>query len=585
MKNPGMFVFIAALTIAAIGCSTIGPAVDETDFIRRVESDARRTMARSGIEGLSIVVADHNGTIMARGFGSAGDGRDMSASTPMLLASVTKLFTAVAVMTLVEDGFVDLDAPIGTYVPEMAGVSYPGSPEPTVRNLLTHHGGLASDLLKGTLYSGPTAGYTTAFMDLVPLMATLPPTEPPELLAHYSNIGYSLLGALITNVAGLDYVDYVETAILDPLVMHDSGFLDPATDDTLSRGFIDGQETRGLRMTGLPEGGLASSTADLGRFISMLLNSGAAPNGAAVLAPDTLNRMLVQQNAGVALDFDFEKGLGFNLMTLPGFPEVQVAWHDGGTRPFASTLLIAPDHGVGVAILSNTNESVPEDFSYEVVARAIEMTTGERPVSSHDYVFGAAPGRLLQAEELAGTYATEIGSLTVAGSPRRPIATLAGMELHLVEREAGSYGLQARVAGIPLPIRPLTRIRLMFREIDGERAVAYYEGGKFRSIGLAVEPAPVPPEWENRYGTWHVTNPDTDPFVHGLSLYRDGESGFLTVSVSVASIPEPVVLAVEPVDQSNLVVSGLGRHLGEHLSVVNRGTEQIHWAGLIFEQQ
>jgi len=105
-----------------------------------------------------------------------------------------------------------------------------------------------------------------------------------------------------------------------------------------------------------------------------------------------------------------------------------------------------------------------------------------------------------------------------------------------------------------------------------------------RSIALAIEPSPLSPAWENRCGTWSVANPDPDPFVDSLALGFDPSTGFATISVAVASVPEPVVLPVESRDDTTLVVSGMGRHMGETLTATTAGSEQIHWSGLVFER-
>ena len=189
-------------------------------------------------------------------------------------------------------------------------------------------------------------------------------------------------------------------------------------------------------------------------------------------------------------------GLAFHIMALPGYPEVQVAWHDGGTHPFASTLLVAPDHGVGVAVVSNTDEKVPSELAYKALVRAIEAESGRRLERSRSYRFGAMAGRALKPEELRGVYATEIGAVAVAGAAGRPTLRMNGMTLYLVPRERGIHGLQARLWGLlPLPIADLARLRLAFREIEGRRVVGIYESGKFRSVGLRVEAQAIPDVW------------------------------------------------------------------------------------------
>ncbi len=297
--------------------------------------------------------------------------------------------------------------------------------------------------------------------------------------------------------------------------------------------------------------------------------------------------MLRRQNAGVALDLDYEMGLAFRLASLPGYPDIRVAWHDGGIAPFASVLLVAPDYGVGVALLSNTGERVPFELAYRALAKAVEARTGQRPRHNTPvHRFGDLPGRALEPAELRGVYMSEIGALAVGGRPGRATVTMGGKTLHLVPRDAESYGLQARIAGfLPLPIPELARIQVVFREIDGRRVVGIYESGMFRSVALAVEPQPVPAVWLARRGDWSVKDPDPQPFVHGVRLAFDEALGFLTLQVNVAMIPEPLVIPVLPRGDNALVSAGLGRHMGETLRVVNEaGVERLYWGGVVLER-
>ncbi len=421
-------------------------------------------------------------------------------------------------------------------------------------------------------------------MALVPRIAAESPTEAPKRLAHYSNAGYELLGALVANVSGRPYVDYVEQEILRPLGMKDSGFFDPRAEEKISRGFVDGKESSAPRMAGLPEGGLYASADDLGRFLRMLVGENHLAGDGKVVQDSTLRAMMSRQNGSVELDLDFEMGLAFHIMTLPGYPDVRVAWHDGGTHPFASTLLVAPDFGVGVALVSNTDEKVPYELAYKVLARAIEAGTGVRLEHSRAWRFGSMAGRPLRPEELPGVYASEIGAIRVGGRQGRPTLVMGGHTLYLVPREQPSYGLQARLFGfLPLPIADLARLRVVFREVGGSRVAGVYESGKFRSVALAVEPQTIPAAWQARLGDWRVENPEAEPFVTAIRLGFDEALGFMTLSVKVTTFTEPLVLPVLPRGDDVLVTAGLGRHMGETLRVRGgEGAERMAWDGLVF---
>ncbi|WP_455382288.1 serine hydrolase domain-containing protein [Salinispira pacifica] len=599
---PGSLAAVAVVLVLATGCSkgaapveslTGGPTEGTPAFVNRDVADdltrsAQKALKKNGLKGMAIAVVADDGSSWIAGFGSTGDGTEVTPQTPFMVASLTKVFTAAAVMLLAEDGLVDLDQPIGKYVPEMDGRHYPGSPPPTVRDMMTHHGGIPSDLVKGNIYDGPESEYAEAFMQLVPLIAEQQMTEPPHMLYHYSNIGYTLLGALVTDVSGEPYVDFVRKRILEPAGMRDSGFPDPKSNSILSGGYASGKRVPTLRMRGLPEGGLATSAEDLGRFMSMILSAAgtkAARPVEQVLSPAVVRDMTTRDNADVALDFDYGQGPGFNLMSLPGYPDVRIVWKDGGQHPFASLLLVAPDYGVGVALLSNTDEKVPEGLALEAIERVLKVR-GTLPEKRPGYQFGKMAGRPLERSELAGIYMSEIGPIVVGGTPEAPETTLFGTKLHIVSREQGSYGLQARLLGfIPLPIAELNALRIVFREIDGKRAIAIYEGGMFRGVAVAVPPQPVPSAWQARYGHYTAVNPDPQPFFLGADIGYDEELGFMTVSVKVAAIPDPLVLPLVAKDDSTVLTAGMGRRMGDTFRVVQyKGQEALLWAGLMLQR-
>jgi len=233
-------------------------------------------------------------------------------------------------------------------------------------------------------------------------------------------------------------------------------------------------------------------------------------------------------------------------------------------------------------LLSNTDEKVPRELAAHMIAEVIERQNDVklRHVRAHE--FGPMAGRGLGREELPGTYASEIGPIVIERAKTSLTMTMMGNRLYLVPKEGGSYGLQARIAGIlPLPIPGLTDIRLMFREINGDRAVAYYEKGIFRSIALSVEPSPVPEAWSHRYGSRMVMDPDPTHFVSGVSLGYDPLLESMTLTVKVASIPGPLVFLIHATGEDRAGTSGLGRHMGEPIRVIRKdGGELLRWAGL-----
>src|SRR3954451_21123451 len=147
--------------------------------------------------------------------------RPVTAETLFRIASMTKAFTALSILKLRDDGKLSLDAAAETYVPEMRGWKYPtdDSPKIRVRELLTHTAGFVTDDPWGDRQTPlPDEDFTRLLLDGVPF------TRAPASSMEYSNLGYALLGRIITNVAGQAYKDFVQRLLFTPLGMTATGY-------------------------------------------------------------------------------------------------------------------------------------------------------------------------------------------------------------------------------------------------------------------------------------------------------------------------------------------------------------------------
>jgi len=287
----------------------------------------------------------------------------VGAGTVFRVGSITKPFTAVAVLQLHERGLIDLDAGAGEYLRAYRLLrARPGLRRPTVRHLLTHTAGIPevqhlSDLLHPE--AGPFAGR--------PPIPSVPYGEPvPSLAEHlrrglrvvgqpgtefaYSNLGFATLGQIVEDVSGLPLERYFRERILDPLGMTDTGLVRSARlAARLATGYAIGR--RGVRAVpdrdwiGAGCGGLYSTVPDLARFAAAL--TGAGEHGR-ILEPATLPAMFAPQFRPDPRLPGW--GLGLARAAAGG---CLVVGHDGILPGFNSTLWIAPDDGLAVIAVTN----------------------------------------------------------------------------------------------------------------------------------------------------------------------------------------------------------------------------------------
>jgi CubicO group peptidase (beta-lactamase class C family) len=206
--------------------------------------------------------------------------------------------------------------------------------------------GLPSDLNKGLWSATP---FTEVVMQLKDEYAAF----PPNLVFGYSNVGYTLLGHLVQQVAGEPFERHVEQRLFRPFGMVDTRFAAmPSADEPLAVGCKQRRAIDLLPIRDVPAQGLETTAADLGRSISVLLCGGNL-DGRQVLAPDLIEQMMEPQNDDVALDLDVVNALGCFLEqgTIPGAE--RVVRHGGATLAYSAELVMLPEEGAGIAVLTN----------------------------------------------------------------------------------------------------------------------------------------------------------------------------------------------------------------------------------------
>ncbi|MDC8755963.1 serine hydrolase [Erythrobacter sp. sf7] len=236
--------------------------------LKAVEDFVTAAWPESGAPGLAYAAID-NGKVAAgaRGTTLAGAGEPVTPDTPFLIGSVSKSFTALAVMRLVEAGKLDLDAGIGTYLGAFAG--RPGGAI-TLRQLLSHTSGYST--VQG---NGPHAETLAAHAVMV---ARWTPAYPPSERWEYSNTNYHLLGAVIEAVTGEDFADHMERSILAPAGMTHSFVALGEEPGGVARGhrpWFGGKQAYTEREGGqvaAPAGAIFASANDLARYAAIMLN-------------------------------------------------------------------------------------------------------------------------------------------------------------------------------------------------------------------------------------------------------------------------------------------------------------------------
>lgn len=340
-------------------------------------------MAYAAQPGLSIGLVQDQELVWAKGFGFANLEQEIPATPQTLyrIASITKTFTATALLQLRDAGKLQLDDPLRRHLPWFeVQTPYPDAPPITIRHLLTHTSGLPRE-------SAWPYWSDSQFPTAEQLQAALPRQQavlPSETEWKYSNLALALAGEVVAAVAGQAYPDYIEQHILKPLGMTSTLVQTP---DPAHPGLATGYSRRlpaGTRQVSpltdtrgiTPAANMTTSVEDLARF-AMLQFRGGPAGGAQILRGSTLREM--QRVHWLEPDWEAGWGLGFRITRSQGKTYVG---HGGSVLGYRTQLLFCPADKIAVMVLTNADDGNPllyAEKAFQWVAPAILEATWPQP--------------------------------------------------------------------------------------------------------------------------------------------------------------------------------------------------------------
>jgi serine-type D-Ala-D-Ala carboxypeptidase/endopeptidase len=344
------------------------PALAEA--ARAVDATFERAFESAPAPAVAYGLIADGQLVHSRGLGTlrVGDDRRPDADSAFRIASMTKSFTAAAILQLRDERRLALDEPVATYVPDLAALRGPtrDSPPVTVRHLLTHTAGFATDDPWGDRMQGLDLAEFARLLRAGPTFAFAPGTR-----FAYSNLGYGILGRVITNVAGAEYRDVVTERLLVPLGMTSSVFESgEVPEDRRAHGYVrrDGawiaEPVDGYGALA-SMGGLISTVRDLARWVAFFADAYPPRDDPDADAPLSRASRREMQSLQVAWppDVTFEHiasepvvgagGYGFGLTVIHDLEVGTVVTHGGGYPGFGSNMRWHPASGLGVVAVGN----------------------------------------------------------------------------------------------------------------------------------------------------------------------------------------------------------------------------------------
>ncbi|MGD2026594.1 MAG: serine hydrolase domain-containing protein [Anaerolineales bacterium] len=358
--------------------------------------------------GVAVVVVSQGEVVFESGFGFADleTQTPMTADTPVRAGSVSKPVTSTAVMQLVEQGRLDLDAPISKYIDD---VDFDDRYDhaSTVSQLLTLTGGYPDQLV------GSHAVDAASWLPLGEYLATrmAPRVNPPGTVLSYTSLEHSLLAYAVEKVSGRAYPQVFEDTLFEPLGMSQTTYQQPLPEPIqagMAAGYLfDGGQYQEVPMDFVHQSGgiaLVTTAADMGRYMLALLNGGEL-DGVRVLSQETVEQILTRQAS--AHEFSRGRTYGFTEINFSGR---QVLYHDGNGIGFANRMVLSPEHDFGMFVTVNhraLNKAAKSADAYDMIkGLSTEVLKTFLPESPVESVSGLErmPDAAERAAEYAGHY-------------------------------------------------------------------------------------------------------------------------------------------------------------------------------------
>ena len=584
---------VAVLVLLLANCATMPKrpenlAQDDYSFTREYISWLiKNEMKARNVTGLSIALVDDQRVVWAEGFGFADKSNKVPArpDTIYRTGSISKLLTATAAMQLVEQGKLDIDKPLQTYLPDFSIKSrFTNSGPITPRNIMTHHSGLPSNRRKGMWTRNPEP-----FENIVEQIKDEYVANSPDLIFAYSNLGVTLLGDALERVTGQAYASHMDASVLSPLGMTHSSFSQgPEHPSLAAKSYRKGEEVEETALRDLPAGGLNSTVLDLSRFMQMVFAGGRAGENQ-LIRPETLVEMLRPQNTA-PLDLDDRIGLAWRL----GGTGIQnaglVAGHGGATLCQRSQLIVLPEHKLGIVVLANsaTAGGVVHKVAEEALKLALESKTG---IQQPEEKKTEPPSEVkLTREELLtyeGHYDTVAGVVQVSCKSDHLEVRALNKSLRLIPRADGLFYLQHRLLGLfPISLGGWDNVGLSLATISGRNVLKGRGNGREWLVGERIQPVAIPEKMLRHIGEYQCVNHGSDAPMFDKVCLRQ-ENGLLLMDYSIPlSSRDTMTLALKPVSDSEALIYGLGRGKGETIRLVNEEEEELfRYSGYLFKKK
>lgn len=375
-----MFIFIYFICNLCVLLPTSKVSAEQ-DMKSKLDNYVETFLEEYKIPGASIAIVHENDVYYSNAWGVTGESEEkVTTDTPFALGSISKSFTGLAIMKLIEEETIQLEDPVQKYLPWFTLKDKQAASQITIKHLLTHSSGIST--YSGLSISDKESKDFDAIRKNVESLSNVKLTASPGEKYQYSDANFLILGALIEEVTNQTYSEYMEQHVFSPLGMKNTA-ADYST--AYKKGYVIGYQSwfgipRKSAVTydngGAPYGYITASANDMVQYIKFLSQH----ENKDFLTENSMNLYV---SPHIQTGEDRYYGLGVRI-TNPGSKD-EMIWHSGSTPDSRAEVFFIPETGWGGVILTNKNHILEEKALVYLKQGIINILNGEEPVDIPQY--------------------------------------------------------------------------------------------------------------------------------------------------------------------------------------------------------
>ena len=584
MNKNSVILLAVCFTISYSGAAQINMISDE--LRAKIDSTYTTLLKKNKVTGTSIAIVDNGEIVYATGYGFSDleNKKKADANTIYGIGSITKAFTALSIMQLQEQKKLSVTNSIKDYLVDLKIENpFNDSNQIYINDILSHTSGLPSDIANGFFVDNPpTISWVIKELNKQRLIS------PRRYISAYSNVGYGLLGEVISRVSGLNYGDYLRKNIFTPLNMTSSsiGYQMSNTSKTYSGN----KETVEPTVRDVAAGFISSNVIDMSNFISMLISDGSFKSNQ-IISPNSIAEMERDQLKNVLLTQPFAYGYALMIDSIKiknhkkkDSTIISIIGHGGDTHAFHADLAYIPELKVGAVILTNSVNGGSMSGASKLLKIYLERSKDIEV--DLDYITPISyKGITPKDDEIFGKY--NLGQLIIDVKDINKIKFKQGPVKAILSKKTNSnnYSLKIWVFGfIPIKIKDqefkFTKVNneIYAKRLDTKTKYEYYLGKK-NKVNL-----PYPESWKSMYGKYKLTGKIYETTNRSydfsdLKLTVSEKSGFLKVDLKSKSMFSGT-LHFDMISEKSAVLGGIGRGNGDVLRILENGN--LYYSGFEF---